>query len=145
MWFLANRVCKKGYRRCVNGRCVGHSSWCNGQDDCGDNSDEVFCNSESGLLIKQVFPACSHITFSNYVLPKHCLLILCLSATLCSADQFQCRDGGCISNSSKCNQKVDCEDASDEMNCSKLKESHSVRISKCNEKSQHFLPGYGIK
>ncbi|MEQ2217746.1 hypothetical protein XENOCAPTIV_021524 [Xenoophorus captivus] len=45
----SNRVCKKGYRRCVNGRCVGHSSWCNGQDDCGDNSDEVFCNSESTM------------------------------------------------------------------------------------------------
>ncbi len=70
---------------------------------------------------------------------------LCLSATLCSADQFQCRDGGCISNSSKCNQKVDCEDASDEMNCSKFKWWDSVRITKCDEKSQHFLPGYGIK
>ncbi|XP_077948257.1 low-density lipoprotein receptor-related protein 1 isoform X1 [Gasterosteus aculeatus] len=42
--YCANRVCKKGYRRCVNSRCVGHSSWCNEQDDCGDNSDEVFCN-----------------------------------------------------------------------------------------------------
>uniref|UniRef100_A0A3P8UVE8 EGF-like domain-containing protein n=1 Tax=Cynoglossus semilaevis TaxID=244447 RepID=A0A3P8UVE8_CYNSE len=36
-------------------------------------------------------------------------------STLCTADQFQCRDGSCITNSSKCNQKVDCEDASDEM------------------------------
>lgn len=43
----ANRVCKKGYKRCVNGRCVGHSSWCNGRDDCGDNSDELFCNGKS--------------------------------------------------------------------------------------------------
>lgn len=44
---LANRVCKKGYKRCVNGRCVGHSSWCNGRDDCGDNSDELFCNGKT--------------------------------------------------------------------------------------------------
>lgn len=43
----ANRVCKKGYKRCVNGRCVGHSSWCNGRDDCGDNSDELFCNGKT--------------------------------------------------------------------------------------------------
>lgn len=42
----ANRVCKKGHRRCVNGRCVPHSAWCNGKDDCQDNSDETFCNSE---------------------------------------------------------------------------------------------------
>lgn len=43
-----------------------------------------------------------------------------LAATLCrTADEFQCRDGGCITNSSRCNQVVDCEDASDEMNCCK--------------------------
>ena len=40
-----------------------------------------------------------------------------VAATLCSVEQFQCRDGGCISNSSTCNQKADCDDASDEMNC----------------------------
>lgn len=42
---------------------------------------------------------------------------VCVPATLCTAEQFQCRDGRCITNSSKCNQVVDCEDASDEMNC----------------------------
>lgn len=48
------------------------------------------------------------------------LALMFFPATLCSADQFQCRDGGCISNSSKCDQKVDCDDASDEMNCSRF-------------------------
>ena len=42
----ANRACKKGYRKCVNGRCITQYSWCNGHDDCGDNSDELFCNGE---------------------------------------------------------------------------------------------------
>lgn len=46
-------MCKKGYRRCVNGRCVGHGSWCDGRDDCGDNSDEMFCNSEWSALINE--------------------------------------------------------------------------------------------
>lgn len=32
--------------------------------------------------------------------------------------EFRCRDGTCVGNSSRCNQFVDCEDASDEMNCS---------------------------
>uniref|UniRef100_A0A3Q2C7N9 Uncharacterized protein n=1 Tax=Cyprinodon variegatus TaxID=28743 RepID=A0A3Q2C7N9_CYPVA len=75
------------------------------------------------------------------------LISLCLS-TLCSADQFQCRDGSCISNSSKCNQKVDCEDASDEMNCRKfLRLAHSdylVLIQKsacCTEKNKSCSPG----
>lgn len=72
---------------------------------------------------------------------KHRVSFLCSTATLCSADQFQCRDGGCISNSSKCNQKVDCKDASDEMNCSMLKCSDSVRLEmeKANTFSQAMV------
>lgn len=38
--------------------------------------------------------------------------------TACGVGEFRCRDGTCIGNSSRCNQFVDCEDASDEMNCS---------------------------
>lgn len=30
----------------MNKRCVASTLWCNGVDDCGDNSDEVPCNSE---------------------------------------------------------------------------------------------------
>lgn len=97
----------------MNGRCVGHSSWCNGRDDCGDNSDELFCNSESSAQTNEDC-RCLHVRTINSLSPA------ALSATLCTADQFQCRDGSCISNSSKCDQKVDCEDASDEMNCSEL-------------------------
>ncbi|XP_063242120.1 low-density lipoprotein receptor-related protein 12-like [Bacillus rossius redtenbacheri] len=29
--------------QCDNGRCVYNSLWCNGVDDCGDNSDEQRC------------------------------------------------------------------------------------------------------
>lgn len=45
-------------------------------------------------------------------------LSLCLPAvTLCKPGEFQCKDGSCISNFSRCDQVVNCEDASDEMNC----------------------------
>lgn len=42
-----------------------------------------------------------------------------LAVTLCKAEEFQCKDGSCISNYSRCDQVVNCEDASDEMNCRK--------------------------
>lgn len=42
-----NRSCRKGFRPCYNQRCVSNSRFCDGIDDCGDNSDEAFCSSES--------------------------------------------------------------------------------------------------
>lgn len=54
-------------------------------------------------------------------------LILCggfplIAETSCAATEFRCRDGTCIGNSSRCNQFIDCEDASDEMNCSECRD-----------------------
>jgi len=40
---------KLGYRRCDNGIWVIPSDWCDGVDDCYDNSDETSC-SEYPLL-----------------------------------------------------------------------------------------------
>ncbi|KAF4796728.1 hypothetical protein TURU_081715 [Turdus rufiventris] len=42
-----SRKCKKGYLHCMNGRCVASRYWCDGVDNCGDNSDEVPCNKTS--------------------------------------------------------------------------------------------------
>lgn len=42
-----NRSCRKGFRPCYNHRCVANSRFCDGIDDCGDNSDEAYCSSES--------------------------------------------------------------------------------------------------
>lgn len=120
----------------MNGRCMGHGSWCNGRDDCGDNSDEMFCNSKS-ISKYEAVAASSRDTFTQ--LPPS---PAALSATLCTADQFQCRDGSCISNSSKCDQKVDCEDASDEMNCSKCSDRNLPNRLK---KSQYVVAGCGVK
>lgn len=44
--FSVNRSCRKGFRPCYNQRCVANSRFCDGIDDCGDNSDEAYCSSE---------------------------------------------------------------------------------------------------
>lgn len=44
---------------------------------------------------------------------------VCPAVTLCKPGEFQCKDGSCISNYSRCDQVVNCEDAGDEMNCRK--------------------------
>lgn len=41
IWFFADPVTCFGNRfRCNNGHCIFHGWVCDGDDDCGDNSDE---------------------------------------------------------------------------------------------------------
>uniref|UniRef100_A0A8C2AJR3 Low density lipoprotein receptor-related protein 1Ba n=1 Tax=Cyprinus carpio TaxID=7962 RepID=A0A8C2AJR3_CYPCA len=42
-----NRNCRHGFKSCYNQRCVANHQFCNGANDCGDNSDEVYCNNSS--------------------------------------------------------------------------------------------------
>lgn len=53
-----NRSCRKGFRPCYNQRCVANSRFCDGIDDCGDNSDEAFCSSESQPFDLLFNPSC---------------------------------------------------------------------------------------
>ena len=48
----------------------------------------------------------------------------------CTDDEFKCTTGNpnCINLQDKCNNILDCEDGSDELNCSKLI-LHSCKIS----------------
>lgn len=42
----------------------------------------------------------------------------------CDTNQFQCYDGQCISNEHRCDNDFNCEDRSDELNCSYVYECH---------------------
>ncbi|KAG9328294.1 hypothetical protein JZ751_015364, partial [Albula glossodonta] len=120
----ANRMCKSGYRRCNNGRCIGHSFWCNRVDDCGDNSDEEFqckdgacitnssrCNQVVDCQDASDEMNCSATDCSSYFRlgVKGVTFQKCKMTSLCYAPSWAC-DG---SN--------DCGDYSDEMNCPEKK------------------------
>ena len=46
--------------------------------------------------------------------------MIALSLNVCSADEFNCDDGGCVNMTSRCNGKLDCEDRSDEIECDQV-------------------------
>ncbi|GAB1603456.1 hypothetical protein Ahia01_000626900, partial [Argonauta hians] len=58
-------ACSKDTYRCHNGRCIGPQWLCDGNDDCGDRSDEINCTSQcehhvtgnSGVLSSENFPS----------------------------------------------------------------------------------------
>uniref|UniRef100_A0A674BVJ8 LDL receptor related protein 1 n=1 Tax=Salmo trutta TaxID=8032 RepID=A0A674BVJ8_SALTR len=97
---------------CGNGDCINYSLTCDGMAHCKDKSDEKQSYCGESVCVR----AC--VCLHNACLQSEYLESgLELHLTLCKAAEFQCRDGSCISNSSRCDQVVNCEDASDEMNC----------------------------
>lgn len=120
----AEFICERDAFSCRSGLCVSIHLLCDGEDNCGDGSDETLCqNCTSGI-----FP-CGP---SSVCLDRHQLCDgtadcedgqdedphVCGSLTSeCSASEFRCGDGKCIRHTYKCDNSVDCSDGSDEENC----------------------------
>ncbi|TSL34566.1 MAM and LDL-receptor class A domain-containing protein 1 [Bagarius yarrelli] len=126
--------CPLGLLRCDNGQCYKPEQLCDFIDNCGDNSDEkncgTSCSFEDGrcgwkssqadnfdLMLdtgsaQSIRPPYDHTLMNaNGNMPPG----LCPEAT-----DFVCNNGNCIVSSLVCDNKPDCTDGSDELDCSSL-------------------------
>ncbi|XP_050542035.1 very low-density lipoprotein receptor-like isoform X3 [Daktulosphaira vitifoliae] len=77
--------CTLRQHTCGNGKCVPLAWTCDGDDDCGDNTDESL-------------ELCKNALINN----------------TCPENEFKCKNGHCISVHWLCDNEEDCKDGSDE-------------------------------
>lgn len=108
----APRECEEDEFQCQNGYCIRSLWHCDGDNDCGDNSDE-----QCGRCT-ELHPACKCMTVQPLI---HIFSLFFMSdMRKCSDKEFRCTDGSCIAEHWYCDGDTDCKDGSDEENCREL-------------------------
>ena len=96
----ATHECLGGHFKCDDGTCILIEYQCDGIPQCTDGSDEKECD-----------PVCDLPANSDCV---HCNRTICT----CTDLFYQCETSGCIPLSKLCDRVSDCNDGSDESDCS---------------------------
>ncbi|XP_072042841.1 uncharacterized protein [Amphiura filiformis] len=102
---------KEGDRRCSNSRCIAPELFCNGKDECGDNSDEANC--QTTPMVSTALPSSTEVFMTT-------------DSDSCREGYFECSPGGqCIENIFVCDELIDCEETyEDELYCSCKNETY---------------------
>ncbi|XP_064646226.1 low-density lipoprotein receptor-related protein 2-like [Lineus longissimus] len=119
--------CSKGYDNfvCANGQCLWEGAVCDGDNDCGDNSEE-----NANYCADRTCPPYSFVCDNGRCINMHWRCDYdddCHDGTdergcdfpTCDPDSFRCTNGRCIDKLARCNGYNECRDKtmSDELNC----------------------------
>ncbi|XP_053974316.1 sortilin-related receptor-like [Hylaeus volcanicus] len=115
------RTCAANQFACHNDVCIPAFWRCDGDNDCGDNSDEIHCNRTT--CSSNSFECDDNKCISKYWvcdLDKDCKdgkdEMNCKYSN-CTESEFRCYNSRCISHRWVCDGEDDCRDGSDELSC----------------------------
>lgn len=131
---LDAKACPSGEFMCANRKCLATNYVCDGDDDCGDGSDELKCASpltcgpnhlrcNTSECVPLMWscdgdPDCSDSSDEG---PERCggdgVPYLPNRRANCTAGEFRCANGECVRLTWKCDGDPDCKDKSDESDC----------------------------